>query len=142
VHVDRIAEAEVHRHLQALEHTQAIFPSPPTASKLHYLHYLQQLMEALAGRPSIGFRFAVTKAVDEKAPPGLDQQIFYAALNGKLDELLGLCLEWAGHAVIDAYKKEVCQDTNTNTNTNTNICLLAYSPNKQTNASCSCFYCE
>jgi len=52
-----------------------------------------------------GFRFAVTKAADEQAPPGLDEQIYNAAQNyGKLDELLGLCQEWAGHPVIDAYK--------------------------------------
>jgi len=51
-----------------------------------------------------GFRFAVTKMADERAPPGLDKQIYDAADNGKIDELLGLCREWAGHAVIDAYK--------------------------------------
>jgi len=72
-----------------------------------------------------GFRFAVTKAADEQAPPGLDKQIFDAAEGGKLDELLGLCREWAGHAVIDAFTNEVCK----NSNTNTNICLLAYSSN-------------
>jgi len=87
-----------------------------------------------------GFRLAVTTAADEQAPPGLDKQIWDAARVGNIDELLGLCQEWAGHAVIDAYKDGVSQDTNTNTNTN--ICLLAYSPNKQTNASCSCLYCE
>ena len=82
-----------------------------------------------------GFRFAVTKMADEQAPRGLGRQIFGAADKGKIDELLGLCQEWAGHAVIDAYKDEVSQDTNTNTNTN--ICLLAYSPNKQT-THCAC----
>jgi len=87
-----------------------------------------------------GFRFAVTKATNERAPRGLDKQIYDAADNENLDELLGLCQEWAGHAVIDAYEDEVSQDTNTNTNTN--IRLLTYSPNKQTNASCSCLYCE
>jgi len=87
-----------------------------------------------------GFRFAVTKTADEQAPSGLDKQIWDAADKGKLDELLGLCREWAGHAVIDAYKDKVCQDTNTNTNTN--ICLPAYSPNKKTYASCSRLDCE
>jgi len=86
---------------------------------------------------SRGFRFAVTKSADEQAPPGLDKQIYDAADTGNLDELLGLCQEWAGHAVIDVYKW-VSKDTNINTNTNTNICLLAYSPNKKTNALCSC----
>jgi hypothetical protein len=117
VQVDQAAEAEVHRHLQALAHIRAAFPSPPPASNLRYWHYLQQLMEALAGRPPRGFRFAVTKAADEQAPPGLDKQIYDAAVRGKLDELLGLCREWAGHVVIDAYKDPVSQDTNTNTNT-------------------------
>jgi len=85
------------------------------------------------------FRFAVTKAADEKAPRGLDKQIYDAAEAGKIDELLGFCQEWAGHAVIDAGKDEnVSQDTNTNTN----ICLLAHSPNKQTNASYSCLCLE
>ena len=97
-------------------------------------------MEALAGRPPIGFRFAVTKAADARAPRGLDKQIYDAAANEKLDELLGLCQEWAGHAVIDAYKNYVSRDTNTNTNTK--ICFLGYSPNEQTNASCSRLYCE
>jgi hypothetical protein len=94
---------------------------------VRYLHYLQQLTEALEGRPPIGFRFAVTKAADEQAPRGLDKQIWDAARNGKLDELLGLCQQWAGHKVIDSAKDMVSQDTNTNTNTN--ICLLTYSPN-------------
>jgi len=61
-----------------------------------------------------GFRFAVTKAADEEAPPGLDKQIYDAAARGKLDELLGLCQEWAGHAVIDAYIDEVRRDEYTN----------------------------
>ena len=142
VQVDQATEAEVHRHLQALEHTRVVLPSPPPASKLRYLHCLQQLTEALAGRLPIGFRFAVIKAADEQAPPGLDKHIYDAAKGGKLDKLLGLCREWAGHAVIDAYKyiDGVSQDTNTNTITK--ICLLAYSPNEQTNASCSFLYCE
>ena len=89
-----------------------------------------------------GFRFAVTKAAGEQAPRGLDKQIYDAADKGKLDVLLGLCQEWAGHTVIDAYRAWVSQVKNTNTNTNTNVCLLTYSPNKQTNASCSCIYCE
>jgi len=77
-----------------------------------------------------GFRFAATKAADKQAPPGLDRQIYDAAEQGNLDELLGLCQEWAGHAVIDAYKDKVSQDMNTNTN----ICISRlYSPNKQTN---------
>jgi len=84
-----------------------------------------------------GFRFAVTKAADAPLSanfllPRKDKQIYDAATGGKLDELMGLCREWAGHAVIDAYKDVlVSQDTNKNTN----ICLLTYrhSPNKQTN---------
>jgi len=139
VQVDQAAEAEVHRHIQALEHIRAAFPSPPPASNLRYWHYLQQLTEALAGRPPRGFRFAVTKAADEQAPDGVDRQIWNAAYKGKIDELLGLCQEWAGHTVIDADKEYVVSQ---DTNTNTNICLLNYSPNKQTNASCSCLYCE
>ena len=89
-----------------------------------------------------GFRFAVTKAADEQAPDGLDKQIYDAAERGRLVELLGLCQEWAGHTVIDAFKDGVSQDTNTNMNTNTNICLLTYSPNKPTHVSWSCLYCE
>jgi len=61
------------------------------------------LAEATVAALPRGFRFAVTKAVDEQAPPGLDKQIFEAARYGKLDELLGICRDWAGHAVIDAY---------------------------------------
>jgi len=61
----------------------------------------------------------------------LDKQIYDAAEGGKLDKLLGLCQEWAGHAVIDAYKEWVSQDMSTNTNTN--ISSLAYFLTKQTN---------
>ena len=99
----------------------------------------EEVAAVIAGTAPRGFRFAVTKAADEQAPHGLDEQIYDAANIGKLDELLGLCQEWAGHAVIDAYKDKVSQ----NTNTNTNICLLVYSSsNKQTNALCSCLYCN
>jgi len=49
------------------------------------------------------FRFAVTKTADEKAPAGVDKQIFDAAERGQLDKLLGLCMQWASHPVIDAY---------------------------------------
>ena len=87
-----------------------------------------------------GFRIAVTKAAGEQAPPGLDKQVWDAAKQVKLDELLGLCQEWAGHKIIDAFKDHVSQDTNTNTNKN--ICSLTHQTNKQTNASCSCFYFE
>ena len=87
-----------------------------------------------------GFRFAVTKAADEQAPNGVDFQIYNAARTGKLDVLLCLCQEWAGHKVIDAYKNDVSQDTNTTTNTN--ICLLTYSPNNQTNTTCLRLYFE
>jgi len=108
--VEQVAEVEVCRHLRALEHSRAAFPSPPLASNLRYWHYLQQLMEALAGRPPIGFRFAVTKAAEEQAPLGIDKQIFIAAVEGNLDELLCLCQEWAGHQVIDAFKDhQVCE---------------------------------
>ena len=79
-----------------------------------------------------GFRFAVTKAADEQAPPGLDKQIWDAAANGKLDELLDLCQEWAGHAVIDAYNSFLVS-LYTNKNNYTNICSLVDSPNTQTN---------
>jgi len=79
-----------------------------------------------------GFRFAVTKAADEQAPSGLDKQIWDAAKTGKLDELLDLCKQWAGHTVIDAYKnKLVCQDTNTHEHDHEY--LLAYTLTKQTN---------
>jgi len=71
----------------------------------------KQAREIVAALPR-GFRFAVTKAADERAPRGVDKQIYEAAKKGKLDELLGLCQEWAGHAVIDSYQDyKVSQDT-------------------------------
>jgi len=54
-----------------------------------------------------GFGFAVTKAADEQAPLYVKKHIFNAAEQGKLDKLLGLCQEWAGHEVIDAFDNEV-----------------------------------
>jgi len=57
-----------------------------------------------------GFRFAVTKDTNEQAPRGVDKQIYDAAYKGKLDELLGLCQQWAGHAVIDALSDKVRKD--------------------------------
>jgi len=73
VQVDQAAEAEVHRHLKSLEHSRATaFPSPPPTSNLRYLHYLQQLTEALKGRPPKGFRFAVTKAANAPGSYGDD----------------------------------------------------------------------
>jgi len=144
VQVDRAAEVEVHRHLQALHRTRAAFPSPPPASKLRYLHYLQQLKEALVGRPPKGFRFAVTKAASERAPRSVNENIYEAAKEGNLDELLGLCKQWAGHPVIDACRPKVIALTRQQTRTF--ACSLAlrylyYLPNKYTqntqNASCS-----
>jgi len=95
----------------------------------------EEVEAVIAGTARRGFRFAVTKAADEQAPPGLDKQIFEAAKEGKIDELLGLCREWAGHPVIDAYKEDV-RSIDTNINANSNI-YPAYSP---TNATCSCIY--
>jgi len=70
--------------------------------------------KVITGTATRGFRFAVTKAAGEQAPPGLDKQIYDAAGEGKHDELLGICQEWAGHAVIDAYKDMVSQYKNAN----------------------------
>jgi len=109
-----------------------------TLAHTHKYFNTHKQAESAVAALAVGFRFSVAKAVNEQAPPGLDKQIYDAADKGKLDELLGLCQQWAGHAVIDAYKNKVIHDTNTNTN----ICLLFYSPNQQTNASCSCLYCE
>jgi len=53
------------------------------------------------------FCFAISKAADEKAPAGLDREIFDAAEDGQLDKLLDLCQQWAGHSVIDAYTNEI-----------------------------------
>jgi len=75
------------------------FPSPKPETNL----------EGGLDAAQIGFRFAVTKDPDEQAPPGLDKQIFDAAKEGKLDELLGICQEWAGHPVIGEYKDGVCK---------------------------------
>jgi len=102
--IEQAAEAEVHRILQSLPSSRAhlLLPSPPFASNVRYLHYLQQLSEALAGRAPRGFRFAVINAADKPAPSGVETQIFNAAKGGKLDELLGLCHEWAGHNLINA----------------------------------------
>jgi len=69
----------------------------------------------IAGTAPRGFRFAVTKAAEEQAPPDLDKQIYDAAREGKIDELLDLCQEWAGHPVIDAYKNNVSSTYNTRT---------------------------
>ena len=100
-----------------------------TKTQSHTLHTTQphEQAEATVAALPRGFRFAVTKAADEQAPPRVDKQIFDAAAGGKLDELLGLCQQWAGHPVIYAFEEWVSQDTNTNMNTN--ICLLTYSPN-------------
>jgi len=65
-----------------------------------------------------GFRFAVTKAADEQAPLGVDEQIFNASRYGKLDELLGLGQEWAGHGVIDVATDKVSQVTSVVANFN------------------------
>jgi len=75
-----------------------------------------------------GFRFPVIKAADEEAPSGMDELIYVASKNGEIDELLGLCKEWAGHAVIDAHGSDawVSQYINTKTNTITCIRLLTY----------------
>jgi len=78
-----------------------------------------------------GFRFAVTKSADEQAPPGLYKQIWDAAKTGKLDELLDLCKQWAGHKVIDAHRDMVRQDSNTHEHDHEY--LLAYILTKQTN---------
>jgi len=132
VQVEQAAEAEIDRHIQALELSQAAFSSPSSSSNVRYLHYLQQrvLTEALAGWPVLGFRFAVTKSADEQAPPGLDKQILDAAEGGKIDELLGFCREWTGHPVVDTFSNEVSQDTNTNKKHDH---LLARLLTKQTN---------
>jgi len=98
--VGRVIEAEVHRTLHALQHSPAAFPSTPPAYNLRYLHYLQQLTEALQGTAPRGFRFAVTKSACEPVPHGVDKQIYDAAKEGNLDTLLRLCQEWAGHPVI------------------------------------------
>jgi len=132
VQVDRAAEAEVHRHLQALEHSQAAFPSPPPASNLRYLHYLQQMPEALAGRPPRHFRFAVTKAADEQAPYQMKWHLYDAAKQGKLDKLFFLCQEWAGHAVIDAFNTESVRYTRIQKRTRTIACSHTHQTNKQT----------
>ena len=120
VQVDQAAEAEVHRHLKSLEHSRATaFPSPPPTSNLRYLHYLQQLTEALEGRPPKGFRFAVTKEANAPGSYGDDgdhQWICEATAGDRLDELLPLCQEWAGHRVIDAFKNYV-SETRTRTQT-------------------------
>jgi len=139
VQVNRAVKEEIYDILQALEqHPLACLPSsPPFASSTRYLHYLQMLPEALEGRPprgfrfaatkkgrrSRGFRFAATKAVDEEEtyPYDVKMQIYKAAEKGKLDELLGLCQEWAGRRVIDPWH-----------NVSTRILaifLLAYSSN-------------
>jgi hypothetical protein len=130
VEVDQAAEAEVHRHLQELAHSRAALPSPPPASNLRYWHYLQQLTEVLAGRPPRGFRFVVTKTAKERRLYNVDKEIYDAAKKGNLVKLLGLCQEWAGHAVIDEYKGWVSQNTNTNTNMKH---LLAHILTKLTN---------
>jgi hypothetical protein len=98
---------------------------------LHQATSAEEVAAVIAGTAPRGFRFAVTKPADEQAPPGVDKQIFDAAEGGKLDELLGLCQQWAGHTVIDEYNDGVSQDTNMNTYTN--ICSLTCSPNKHTN---------
>jgi len=61
----------------------------------------------IAGKAPRGFRFVVTKAADEQTPYGVAERIHNAAYEGRLDELLGLCQQWAGHAVIDAHKDQV-----------------------------------
>jgi len=66
-----------------------------------------------------GFRFAVTKAAHEQAPPGLAKLIYSAAQEEKIAVLLRLCREWAGHFVIDAYDDEV------NKHKSERFCLLA-----------------
>jgi len=66
----------------------------------------EEVAAAIAGTGPRGFRFAVTKTPGEQVPYGLDKHIFDVAARGNLDELLGLCQEWAGHPVIDAYRDE------------------------------------
>jgi len=81
----------------------------------------EEVAAVIAGTAPRGFRFAVTKAADVRAPPGLDKQIYEAAWNGKKNDLLNLCLDWAGHPVIDKYKNNVSLSliaANVNINTN------------------------
>jgi len=89
---------------------------------------------------TIGFRFAITKAAEEQAPHGLDKQIFDAAWQGKLDVLLGLCKEWAGHAVIDSYRcmKIEVKSIRERKHKHTFTCSLTH----QTNASWSFLNCK
>ena len=82
----------------------------------------ESAIKVITGTAPRGFRFAVTKAAGEQAPLGLDRQIYDAANKGKHDELLDLCQEWAGHAVIDTFESRVSLKHDREC-----ICFLTYS---------------
>jgi len=99
--VGQAAEAEIHRHLQALQYYRHALPWDLPAPKLRSLHYLQQIKAVLMCKAPRGYRFPVTKSADVQPPPHLAYDMRTKVEEGDLASLLQMCLEWSSHPVMN-----------------------------------------